>query len=125
MSLPPGTAPGTGAAAPSAPAARPAAGVRSVELSADDVAAAVLACPLVVSLSGGRLGEVATYLPGRRVTGVRIGEAGITVHVVAAYGPTCAQVAAQVRQALQTVAGGLPVTVGIDDLDLDRRIISL
>lgn len=91
----------------------------------DAVAAAVLACPLVVSLSGGRAGEVASYLPGRRVTGVRIGDGTVTVHVVAAYGPTCEQVATQVRQAVHRVVGGLPVVVGIDDLDLDRRIISL
>ncbi len=49
----------------------------------------------------------------------------MTVHVVAAYGPTCEQIATQVRQAVQAVVGGLPVIVGIDDLDLDRRIISL
>ena len=71
------------------------------------------------------MGEIATYLPGRRVTGVRLGDSGVTVHVVAAYGPTCQQIAAQVRQAVRTVVGGLPVTVGIDDLDVDRRIISL
>lgn len=37
---------------------------------ADRVAAAVLAVPGVAGLDGGSLGEVATYLPGRRVSGV-------------------------------------------------------
>jgi hypothetical protein len=96
-----------------------------VTLDADVIATAVLSCPLVVALSGGRAGEIASYLPGRRVTGVRIGDGAVTVHVVGAYGPTCDQIASEVRQAVQAVAGGLPVLVGIDDLDLDRRIITL
>lgn len=103
----------------------PAAPPQVVTVSADAVASAVLACPLVVALSGGRAGEIASYLPGRRVTGVRIGDGAVTVHVVAVYGPTCAQIATQVRQAVQAVVGPLPVIVGIDDLDLDRRIITL
>lgn len=100
----------------------PAAPARVVTVSADAIAAAVLACPLVVALSGGRAGEIASYLPGRRVTGVRIGDGAVTVHVVAAYGPTCEQIATQVRQAVQAIVAG-PVVVGIDDLD--RRILSL
>ena len=39
---------------------------------ADAIAAAVLACPSVAGLGGGPAGAVATYLPGRRVTGVRV-----------------------------------------------------
>ena len=96
-----------------------------VTVGADAIAAAVLACPLVAALSGGRAGEIASYLPGRRVTGVRIGDGTVTVHVVAVYGPSCAEIAAQVRQAVQGVVGALPVVVGIDDLDLDQRIITL
>ena len=112
-------------AAPPPAATEPTATPKVVTLSADAVATAVLACPSVVSLSGGRAGEIASYLPGRRVTGVRIDEGAVTVHVVAAYGPTCGQIADQVRQAVQAVVAGLPVVVGIDDLDLDRRIITL
>lgn len=37
---------------------------------ADRVAEAVLAVPGVAGLNGGAFGEVATYLPGRRVVGV-------------------------------------------------------
>ena len=84
---------------------------------ADALAAAALACPSVVALSGGRVGEVATYLPGRRVTGVRVTDGRVEVHVVARYGPTCAEIASQVRAAVQPLTGGLPVWVGIDDLD--------
>lgn len=83
----------------------------------DAVAAAVLACPSVTGLSGGRLGEVATYLPGRRITGVRIADDGVVVHLVGRYGPTIGEIAAEVRAAVQAVVGLRPVTVGVDDLD--------
>ena len=88
-------------------------------LLADAVSAAVLGCPDVVALSSGRLGEVATYLPGRRIAGVRVGDDGaVTVHVVARYGPTVQEIAKQVRAAVAGVAGPGPVTVGVDDLVL-------
>ena len=96
----------------------PLAGDPSVAPEPDALAAVVRALPDVVALSGGRAGEVASYLPGRRVAGVRIGAGHVTVHVVARYGPTTAQIAEQVRSAVRAVAGPLPVTVGIDDLDL-------
>lgn len=87
---------------------------------ADAVAAAVLRCPDVVALSGGRIGEVATYLPGRRVAGVRVGADGaLTVHVVGRYGPTVGQIAAQVRAAVVAAVGPVTVDVGVDDLVVD------
>lgn len=43
---------------------------------------AVLSVQDVAALSGGVLGEVATYLPGDRVPGVRVGDDGVHVHVV-------------------------------------------
>ena len=47
------------------------------------VASAALACPSVAGMSGGAIGEVASYLPGRRVTGVRVKDGEVEVHVVA------------------------------------------
>ncbi|MCW2744521.1 MAG: hypothetical protein JWM48_1071 [Mycobacterium sp.] len=82
------------------------------------VADAVLACPAVVRLSGGVVGEIASYLPGKRLLGVRLADGEATVHVVARYGPTVAEIAQQVRQAVRGVTGPLPVTVGVDDLEL-------
>jgi len=84
----------------------------------DVIAAAVLACPQVVRLSGGVAGEVATYLPGRRVAGVRITPSSVEVSVVAPYGPTAADIAAGVRAAVRAVAGPGPVHVMIADLEL-------
>ena len=82
----------------------------------DAVAAAVLACPDVTGLSAGRVGEVATYLPGRRVPGVRLREDRITVHVTARYGRPVAEIASQVRAAVRPLVGGRPIDVGIDDV---------
>lgn len=90
----------------------------------DAVAAAVLACAGVARMSRGLLGEAATYLPGRRVYGVVIGQGrnddrpDIDVRVVAALGPTMLEIADQVRHAVSNAAPGRSVTVAIDDIDL-------
>ena len=85
----------------------------------DLIAAAVLSCPTVAGLSGGVAGEVATYLPGRRVTGLRIDDATVTVHVVGRYGPTMTEISNQVTRAVTPLAGGRQVGVVIEDLQLD------
>ena len=88
-------------------------------VDADSVAAAALSCPEVAGLSGGQFGEVATYLPGRRVTGVRITTDRVTVHVIARYGAPLAQIAARIRRTLAPTAAGLPVDVTFDDITAD------
>lgn len=83
----------------------------------DAIARAVLDCPAVAGLSD----QVATYLPGRRVAGVAVREDGVVtveVHVVGRWGPTMAEIAGQVRRAVGRVAGDVPLTVVIDDLDI-------
>ena len=79
---------------------------------ADEVAEAVLAAPGVHALHGGAFGEVATYLPGRRVAGVRIRDTGCDVHVTVDWGasvhPTAAAIRASVRR---LVAGAVDVTI--------------
>jgi uncharacterized alkaline shock family protein YloU len=97
----------------------PDADTRAAATLADSLAAATLACPDVVGLSGGLLGEVATYLPGRRITGVRVRDVVVDVHVVARYGPTMDEIGAQVRAALTPLAGDRVVAVTIDDLAVD------
>lgn len=86
------------------------------ETDPDAIAAAVLACPTVAGLSGGVAGEVATYLPGRRVTGLRVDDATVTVHVVGRYGPTMSEISNQVTRAVTPLAGGRQVGVVIEDL---------
>lgn len=92
-----------------------------VEVKGSDlerVAAAALGCPAVANLVGGPLGEVATYLPGRRLTGVRAGEDGVEIHVVARWGRPLPEVADAVRIAVAPHTGGRPVAVFIDDIEL-------
>lgn len=86
---------------------------------AERVAEASLACPDVLELSGGAVGEVATYLPGRRVTGVRVRDEVVEVHVVARYGPAMDEIGAQVRTAVTPLVGDRTVAVTIDDLVVD------
>lgn len=82
---------------------------------ADAVAAAVLACPAVVGLRAGG-GLVATYLPGRRVEGVRTGPDAIEVSVVARLGVPVRTLDAQVRAALAPHARGRAVHLHVEDV---------
>ena len=82
---------------------------------------AVCACPAVSDLSGGLLGSVGTYLPGRRVIGIVVrsvpgGVTEVEVHVVARWGATMAEVAAEVRGAAAPLAPGAVVSVTIEDI---------
>ena len=88
------------------------------DLDIDEVARLAASCPSVARLATGGAVEVATYLPGRRVAGVRSTAGGIEVHVVARYGPSLPDVAEEVRAAVQPVVGDRPVAVCIDDVDL-------
>lgn len=83
---------------------------------AEVVAAAALAVPGVVRLHGGRFGELGTYLPGRRVVGVRIDDEGTEVHVVVSDLAPVPQTAARVQRAVSAVAP-MPVRVHVEDID--------
>jgi len=85
---------------------------------ADAIVDAVRACTTVADLSGGLAGEVATYLPGRRISGVQIRDEGVIVHVIGRYGPTVNAIAAEVTTAVTSVVGPVEVWVRIDDLQL-------
>lgn len=93
-------------------------------IDVDVVAAAVRACPAVADLSGGLLGSVGTYLPGRRVPGIVVRERdggsppALDVHVVARFGPAMAEVESQVRAALLMAAPNSPVDLVIDDIEI-------
>ncbi len=67
-------------------------------------------------MHGGRFGEVATYLPGRRVAGVRIDDAGTEVHVALGASVPVPRAAPAIRRAVESVTGP-PVHVHIDDID--------
>lgn len=89
---------------------------REIDRRVDPIVAAVLACPQVAGLHGGRDGQAVTYLPGRRITGIRITVDEVAIHVVARYPAVMEQVADQVRRAVAPFAGRLRVDVAIEDL---------
>lgn len=79
------------------------------------VADAVLAVPGVIGLDGGLFGEVATYLPGERVSGVQLSDDEGSVHIVVDLRHDLREVAAQVAD----VAFGLcdvPFSVTVEDV---------
>lgn len=87
------------------------------EVDPDAVASAVTACPHVASLSAGTVGEIATYLPGRRVQGIRVQDESLEIHVVARWGTPLPEIGAEVRRAVAALAGGRPITVSIEDVE--------
>ena len=79
------------------------------------IVAAVLAIPGVAAMHGGAFGEVATYLPGRRVTGVTVGPTSCAVHLAARYPANVVDTAERVRAAVESLVD-VPVDVTIEDL---------
>lgn len=82
---------------------------------AEAVAAAVRSVPDVHDLHGGAFGEVGTYLPGRRVPGVRITEHGCELHIVTRGASPLAATVELVRDAVRPLVSG-PVDVTVEDI---------
>ena len=82
---------------------------------ADFVAAVVRAIPGVADLHAGMFGEVGTYLPGRRVPGVRFADTGTDIHVTVFFGAPVRDVAAEIRRAVGAAVGGA-VNVTVEDV---------
>jgi hypothetical protein len=89
--------------------------IEAVATTADEIAALALAVPDVTRLHAGRFGEVATYLPGRRVTGVKLGDDLIEVHVVVAGQIPVQRTAQSIHEAVATLVA-TPVHVFIEDV---------
>jgi hypothetical protein len=96
---------------------RPAGDAIVYGIDVDAVAAAVLACPGVSDLHGGRYGEVTTYLPGRVVRGVVVGGGRVRVQVRSGWGTEAPKLAAVITAALAPLTGNRPVDVAIADID--------
>ena len=82
----------------------------------DAIAAATLACPAVAGLLEGGTQAVATYLPGRRVVGVRVEPHRVVVSVLLASGFSVRLLDAQVRSALAPLVVGRDVDVYVADV---------
>ncbi|WP_241384600.1 Asp23/Gls24 family envelope stress response protein [Rhodococcus sp. CH91] len=81
----------------------------------DRIAAAVVAVPGVAGLHAGTFGEVGTYLPGRRVPGIRLDADHAEVHVSIVFGAPVLSTAALIRQAVAALTAG-PVDVTVEDV---------
>lgn len=80
----------------------------------DTLVEAVLGLPGVVALHAGALGEVATYLPGRRVPGVRVRDGVVDVHVVLTDSEPLRTTAGAVRAAVAALLPGAAVDVTVE-----------
>jgi len=68
----------------------------------DDLAAALVASPHIAALSQGPFGTVASYLPGRRIPGLRVlPDDRLEVHVVMLWDSTVDDVEASLLQAFE------------------------
>ncbi|NYH76828.1 hypothetical protein FHR84_000142 [Actinopolyspora biskrensis] len=86
---------------------------------AERMAEAVLGHPCVVRLDGGEHGTVATYLPGRRVTGVRVDPDGVEtaeVCVVLRLLRPVPETVDEIRTRLRDVVGDSAVDVTVADV---------
>jgi hypothetical protein len=104
-------------AVPSAPTAP---GGADPSALAERVAAAVTAHPAVARLHGGQFGAVATYMPGRRLIGVRIGVGDEPVEVAVVLRPDrpIPGVVRDLRAEVSRMCGGAAVDITVADLAL-------
>ena len=91
---------------------------------AERVAAAVTAHPAVAGLHGGPFGAVATYLPGRRLVGVRIGEGDepVEVAVVLRADQPIPDVVRALRREISKLCGGAAVDITVADIVLPGEL---
>jgi hypothetical protein len=83
----------------------------------DAVAAAVRGCAGVAGLDGGQFGEVASYLPGRKVQGIVVSGGRVTVQIRSQWAVPVPELAALIGTALGPLTGHRPVDVVIGDID--------
>jgi hypothetical protein len=87
---------------------------------AERIAAVVASHPSVVRLHGGVFGDVVTYLPGRRLTGVRVGEGAepVELGVVLLLDRPIPEVVRALRNEVSRMCGGAAVDVTVADVAL-------
>ena len=85
---------------------------------AERVAAAVAAHPGVAGLHGGIYGSVTTYLPGRKLIGVRIGVGDEPVEVAVVLYPDrpIPEVVRSLRSEVSRLCGGAVVDITVADI---------
>ena len=74
--------------------------------------------PQVVRRSGGAVGVVAAYLPGERITGLRVtNDQRLQLHVVMASGSTVDELESQVLAAIGGLWSDGPIDLTVDDIE--------
>lgn len=82
----------------------------------DRLAATVESCPAVDALVDGPPAGAATYLPRRRINGIRIDGDVVTTQVRLRFGSTVGQLAQQVRRAAAPLVGPHRVDIVVADI---------
>lgn len=82
----------------------------------DAVAAAVRSCSYVDDLDGGPFNTFATYLPGRKVPGVRVRSGRVMVQVRSRWGVPVPKVGKQIRTAVSPFIPGQILDIVISDI---------
>lgn len=96
--------------------------MQDVGVLADSAAEAARRTPGVAGLHAGSPVQVATYLPGRRVVGVRVGPTDIDVHVVLEWADDLLAAAGTVRHAVES-ATGRPTHVHVEDVVVPDEVV--
>jgi hypothetical protein len=92
---------------------------RSLDQMSEDIANRVDECPPVARRSAGKFGTVATYLPGRRIDGVRFDEHGtLEVHVELHWGCDFETVRREVFSAIRSAWPTGTTQLFIENIDL-------
>lgn len=82
----------------------------------DAIAAAVRGCAGVDDLDAGTIGSAASYLPGRRIAGLRVEDERVTVQVRARWGVPIPDTGRQIQSALATLVGSRKLDVVVSDV---------
>jgi hypothetical protein len=92
---------------------------------AERIADVVTAHPAVARLDSGIFGAVATYLPGRRLVGVRVGGPGepVEIGVVLHLGAPLPGVVAALRREVAALCAGARVDITVADLEVPAALV--
>ena len=71
----------------------------------------------MAGLDGGQFGEVASYLPGRKVEGIVVSGGRVTVQIRSQWAVPVPELAALIEAVLVPLTGHRPVDVVIADID--------
>jgi len=83
----------------------------------DAVAATVRSCHFVSDLAAGGPGSPATYLPGRRLSGIAVDEARVRIQVRSCWAAPAHLVVAEIEAAVRPLVGDRMIELTIADIE--------